>query len=128
MRFSKVLWSGIEALSEAPKVSRPTFAEEYRAPRHARVVALPPAAIDCRDRRSPVVSPPAQNPPPPGDGRTVELLEPLGADGGGRLFRGRLKEPGGFTKIVAVKVVEPGGEQRAELGQRLRDEARLLAF
>lgn len=62
------------------------------------------------------------------DGRLCELFEALGAVKGGKLFRGRLSGAAGFSKIVAIKMVEQGSAERAELGQRLRDEARLLAF
>lgn len=62
------------------------------------------------------------------DGRLCELFEALGPVKGGKLFRGRLSGAAGFSKIVAIKMVDQAGADKNELAQRLRDEARLLAF
>lgn len=67
-------------------------------------------------------------PPPSTEGRITEILEPLGERAeGGRVFRGRVTGSAGFSKLVAVKVLDDGS-QRGEPAQRLRDEARLLAL
>lgn len=65
---------------------------------------------------------------PAAEGRVCEVLEPLAGMEGGRLFRGRLVGAAGFSKVVAIKMVDEGNVERAELGQRLRDEARLLSL
>lgn len=64
------------------------------------------------------------------DGRLVELLDALGTPGETRFYRGRLSgaEGSGFSKIVAIKLVEEDAADRTELAQRNKDEARLLAF
>lgn len=64
------------------------------------------------------------------DGRLVELLDALGTPGEARFYRGRLSgaEGSGFSKIVAIKLVEEDAADRTELAQRNKDEARLLAL
>jgi serine/threonine-protein kinase len=64
------------------------------------------------------------------DGRRVELIDALGTPGETRFYRGRLSgaEGSGFSKIVAIKLVEEDAADRTELAQRNKDEARLLAL
>jgi serine/threonine protein kinase len=59
------------------------------------------------------------------------ILEVLGRGGMGTVYRAEmhgLDTSGGFTKIVAVKILNPEVQGNPDLVQRLRDEARMLGL
>ncbi|MFZ5479804.1 MAG: protein kinase domain-containing protein [Myxococcota bacterium] len=60
--------------------------------------------------------------------RRYEILERIGAGGFGSVYRARVVGAGGFSKLVAVKILRSDREADEEMGQRLRDEARLLGL
>ncbi|MCK6520552.1 serine/threonine protein kinase [Myxococcota bacterium] len=60
--------------------------------------------------------------------RRYQIMEPIGQGSFGSVYRARLLAESGFTKDVAVKILRPEVSGRADLTQRLRDEARLLGL
>lgn len=60
-------------------------------------------------------------------GRTYELLGELGRGGFGAVYKGRHTGDAGFTRLVAIKMLNDDSATRPEYANRLRDEARLLA-
>ena len=62
-------------------------------------------------------------------GRRYEILGIVGKGNAGTVYHARMKGEGGFSKEVALKVLDPSGSgDHAELAQRLRDEARVLGL
>lgn len=59
-------------------------------------------------------------------GRHYRILQTLGRGGFGVVYRCELIAAGGFTKEVAVKLIERAGDD--EIAIRLRDEARILGL
>jgi serine/threonine protein kinase len=62
------------------------------------------------------------------EGRTYQVHEALGKGGFGTVYRAELKAAGGFTKQVALKILNPEVAGVEEITQRLRDEARVLGL
>jgi serine/threonine protein kinase len=60
--------------------------------------------------------------------RAYRVVGVVGHGGFGTVYRAELVGPGGFVRRVALKVLNPELEADAELGQRLRDEARMLGL
>lgn len=59
--------------------------------------------------------------------RPYELLDVVGNGGQGVVYRARFTGGGGFARPVAIKVLSATAGGAEELGQRLRDEARILS-
>lgn len=62
------------------------------------------------------------------EARQYEILGLLGAGSYGTVYKARYAGEHGFTKEVALKVLNPQVEDVAELAERLRDEARMLGL
>ncbi len=62
------------------------------------------------------------------DRRRYRILAPIARGSFGTVYRAELIGQGGFTKQVALKVLNPGLTENEEFTRRLRDEARLLAL
>lgn len=60
--------------------------------------------------------------------RTYDVLHVLGRGGFGTVYRARLRASGGFTKEVALKVLNPELASSEDIVRRLRDEARMLGL
>ena len=60
-------------------------------------------------------------------GDRFELLEPLGRGGFCTVYRARMIGPEGFSRAVAVKLLNPDVPDTASALKRLRDEARILS-
>jgi serine/threonine protein kinase len=60
--------------------------------------------------------------------RRYRILAPIARGSFGTVYRAELIGQGGFTKLVALKVLNPGLTENEEFTRRLRDEARLLAL
>ena len=60
------------------------------------------------------------------DGRRYRVLRALGRGGFGTVFHAEMIGSGGFTKQVALKVLNPEMEGVEEIASRLRDEGRIL--
>ena len=60
-------------------------------------------------------------------GRTFDVDVCLGRGGFGEVYRARMKQPGGLTTTVALKVLLAGVDPTSQPVERLRDEGRLLA-
>ena len=61
-------------------------------------------------------------------GRRYEIEIPLGKGGFGTVYRARFIGEGGFSKVVALKVLNENMQDLDEVLARLRDEARLLGM
>ncbi|MEM6931118.1 MAG: protein kinase, partial [Myxococcota bacterium] len=62
-------------------------------------------------------------------GRRYEVLGIVGRGSAGTVYHARMHGEGGFSKDVALKVLQPTGERdAADIAQRLRDEARVLGL
>ncbi len=61
-------------------------------------------------------------------GRRYEILSLLGQGGFGAVYRARMTGDGGFTKMVALKILKQELSASSPMAQRLRDEARLLGL
>jgi serine/threonine-protein kinase len=60
--------------------------------------------------------------------RTYRLISTLGRGGFGSVYRGELQGASGFSKQVAIKLLNEDASEVEDLRARLRDEARLLAL
>ncbi len=60
------------------------------------------------------------------DPRRFEVRDELGKGAFGSVYLAEMTSTSGFAKVVALKVLHPEWTQRADMTQRLRDEARLL--
>ena len=60
--------------------------------------------------------------------RAYHVKSTLGKGGFGTVYRAELRGEGGFTKAVALKVLNPDMEGLDEIAQRMRDEARVLGL
>jgi len=61
-------------------------------------------------------------------GREYRLISVLGEGGFGAVYRGELRGAGGFTKSVAIKLLNAKMDGMDEIRARFRDEARILAL
>ncbi len=62
-------------------------------------------------------------------GRRYEVLGIVGRGSTGTVYHARMHGDGGFSKDVALKVLQPDGDRdAADIAQRLRDEARVLGL
>jgi len=61
-------------------------------------------------------------------GRRYEIEAPLGKGGFGTVYRARFIGEGGFSKVVALKVLNENMQDLEDVLARLRDEARLLGM
>ncbi len=61
-------------------------------------------------------------------GRTYRILEVVGRGGFGTVYRAEMIGTGGFTKQVAIKVLNAENNVPEEILHRLRDEARILGL
>ncbi len=69
------------------------------------------------------------HPPHVGPGtRSYHLISCLGEGGFGSVYRGELRGESGFTKQVAIKLLNEQASSVPDFAARLRDEARLLAL
>ncbi|MFH1466530.1 MAG: protein kinase, partial [Pseudomonadota bacterium] len=59
---------------------------------------------------------------------SYEILGIIGRSGLGTLYSARFQGEGGFTKLVALKMLDEGVTESDEVACRLRDEARVLGF
>ncbi len=62
------------------------------------------------------------------DGRRYHVLEAVGKGGFGTVYRAEMVDAGGFSKQVALKVLNPELADSDEIAERLRDEARMLGL
>jgi serine/threonine protein kinase len=60
--------------------------------------------------------------------RRYDIEQVLGRGGFGTVYRARMSSSGGFSKHVALKVLNPDVASTADVIQRLRDEARMLGL
>ncbi|NOY26687.1 MAG: serine/threonine protein kinase, partial [Oligoflexia bacterium] len=60
--------------------------------------------------------------------RRYEVLEALGTGGFGTVYRARYQGEGGFSQMVALKILNPEMAGVDEIASRLRDEARVLGL
>ncbi|MBX2799473.1 MAG: serine/threonine protein kinase [Myxococcales bacterium] len=59
---------------------------------------------------------------------SYEMHDVVGRGGFGTVYRAELRGPSGFSKVVAVKLLNREAEGNVDLVQRLRDEARMLGL
>ncbi len=62
------------------------------------------------------------------ESRRYQIHEALGKGGFGTVYRAELASTGGFTKPVALKVLNPDMQSDDDVVRRLRDEARMLGL
>jgi len=62
------------------------------------------------------------------DTRRYRVLSTVGRGGCGVVYLAELEAPGGFSKVVALKVLHRGVAANSELARRLRDEGRMLGL
>ncbi len=60
--------------------------------------------------------------------RRYRVISAIGRGGFGTVYKAELLGEGGFSKLVALKVLNPDKEGVVETAQRLRDEARILGL
>jgi tRNA A-37 threonylcarbamoyl transferase component Bud32 len=63
-----------------------------------------------------------------GTGRRYRVVEAVGRGGFGTVYRAEMVGDGGFTKQVALKILNHEASQSDEMARRLRDEARVLGL
>ena len=63
-----------------------------------------------------------------GEAQQYNILEAVGQGGFGTVYKAEMVGESGFSKTVALKVLNASMASKPEVGQRLRDEARLLAL
>jgi serine/threonine-protein kinase len=63
-----------------------------------------------------------------GEAQQYNILEAVGQGGFGTVYKAEMVGESGFSKTVALKVLNASMLSRPEVGERLRDEARLLAL
>ncbi len=62
------------------------------------------------------------------EGRRYRVICPIGKGGFGTVYRAELMGEQGFSKVVALKILNPNMENAEEVAQRFRDEARMLGL
>ena len=61
-------------------------------------------------------------------GRRYHFLNPIGKGGFGTVYRSEVRGEGGFSKAVAIKLLNADMVSSVDVAQRLRDEARVLGL
>ena len=60
--------------------------------------------------------------------RTYHVVRTLGYGGFGTVYHAKVEGEGGFTKDVALKIINPEAVSQLDVAQRMRDEARVLGL